>query len=201
MRVPVAVLAPLPALQRGLMAVLAESAFLPEQPDDPVAWAVGGGRRAVLLAVETAGDLDLVVDLRAEREDLVVVALVREQSAEAVRMALAAGACSAAGWDATGDELVALLDAGLNHRSIVPTEVVRRMARERPNGRPSVPLSETQTEWLRRLAGGMTVANLADGAGYSEREMYRLLAATYRALGVRNRAQALVAAARLGLLE
>ena len=95
-RVPVAVFSTIPALGRGLMEVLAEASFVPEQPDDPRAWAAGRGPRAVLLAVETAEDLGLVVDLRTEREDLVVVALVREPSPDAVCQALLAGACSAA---------------------------------------------------------------------------------------------------------
>jgi DNA-binding NarL/FixJ family response regulator len=183
------------------MEVLAEASFAPEQPDDPRSWAAGRGPRAVLLAVETAGDLGLVVDLHAEREDLVVVALVREPSPDAVCQALLAGACSAAGWDATGEELVALLDAGLQERSIIPTPVARQLVRGRPgNGMLPAPLNETQVEWLRQLASGMTVAVLAERVGYSERETYRLLGAIYRTLGARNRSQALVKAAQLGLL-
>jgi DNA-binding NarL/FixJ family response regulator len=184
------------------MAVLAEASFLPEEPDDARAWAAGRGPRAVLLAVETAEDLGLVVDLRAEREDLVVVALVREPSPDAVCFALSVGACSAAGWDVTGEDVVALLDAGLHERSIIPTSVARSLARGRgEGGRLSVPISEAQVGWLRQLASGVTVATLAEQVGYSEREMYRLLAATYQLLGARNRSQALVKAAQWGALD
>jgi DNA-binding NarL/FixJ family response regulator len=183
------------------MVVLAEASYVPEQPDDPLAWAAKEGPRAVLLAVEASEDLGLMIDLQAEREDLVVVALVRDASPDAFCQALSLGACSAAGWDATGEEVIALLAAGLQDRSIIPTPVARRLARQRSGGQPAVGLTEMQVEWLSRLASGVTVSALAARAGYSEREMYRLLAATYQVLGTENRSQALVKAARWGVLD
>ena len=56
-------------------------------------------------------------------------------------------------------------------------------------------------DWLRALAAGATVHQLAERIGYSEREMYRLLRAVYDRLGVPNRTQALVWATRQGILD
>lgn len=55
-------------------------------------------------------------------------------------------------------------------------------------------------EWLAALASGSTVARLANETGYSERVMFRRLADLYGRLGVSGRAEAIVAAERLGLL-
>ncbi|SEU14237.1 helix-turn-helix domain-containing protein [Nonomuraea wenchangensis] len=46
----------------------------------------------------------------------------------------------------------------------------------------------------------MTVADLADRAGYSERAMFRLLQALYREIGVATRIQAIVRAQERGWL-
>jgi DNA-binding NarL/FixJ family response regulator len=60
------------------------------------------------------------------------------------------------------------------------------------------PLEHEERRWLRQLASGMTVARLANTAGYSERAMYRLLNGVYDRLGVTNRTEALMRANALG---
>jgi DNA-binding CsgD family transcriptional regulator len=55
--------------------------------------------------------------------------------------------------------------------------------------------------WLRQLAAGSTVAQLANQAGYSERAMFRLLQGLYQQLGARNRVEALLRAQQLGWLS
>ncbi len=198
---PVAVVTPYPALRRGLAAVLAAAAFTPEEPEDPVAWVTADGHRAVLLAVEDRQDVQVVVDLRRRREDLVVVALLPQPTAESVREAVLAGASSVAGWDASPEEVVALLEAGLEARSVLPIEVVRQLARGITDESDAARLTTEQVDWLRALAAGATVYQLAGQVGYSEREMYRLLRALYDRLGVRNRTEALVWAAQRHILD
>ncbi|MDH3260477.1 MAG: hypothetical protein OEM81_07755 [Acidimicrobiia bacterium] len=198
---PVAVVTPFPVLRRGLFAALSGAAFAPEEPDDPLAWVGVDGHRAVLLAVDKRQDAQLVVDLRRGREDLVVVALLLEPTPETVRGVLLAGACSVAGWDASPEEVVALLEAGLEARSVLPTSMMHQLAMGATD-EPGVPdLDRDQVAWLRALAAGATVAQLADRVGYSEREMYRLLRAVYDRLGVGSRTQALLWATRRGILD
>lgn len=62
-------------------------------------------------------------------------------------------------------------------------------------------LSAQGLQWLRKLGQGSTVASLAHGSAYSEREMYRLLARVYKTLGADTRTQALLNAQRWGLLD
>ena len=61
-------------------------------------------------------------------------------------------------------------------------------------------LSEERLSWLRALAAGTTVAQLADQAGYSERAMFRLLRSLYRDMGVGGRLEALMRARDEGWL-
>ena len=62
--------------------------------------------------------------------------------------------------------------------------------RDAPNGG----IDGRQAEWLRSLSQGMTVDELADRAGYSERAMYRQLRRLYERLGAANRTEALLQA-------
>jgi DNA-binding CsgD family transcriptional regulator len=55
--------------------------------------------------------------------------------------------------------------------------------------------------WIVELSRGSTVVALAERYGYSERVMFRRLGEVYARLGAMNRAEALVAAERFGLLE
>ena len=62
-------------------------------------------------------------------------------------------------------------------------------------------LSPAERRWLGSIAEGATVVEVAAAEGYSERHMRRLLADLYRRLGATGRVPALIAAARLGLLD
>ncbi|MGH8953033.1 MAG: response regulator transcription factor [Acidimicrobiia bacterium] len=199
MNEPVAVLTPSPALRRGLAWMLAGTAFAPEEPDDPMAWVAADGHRVVLVAVAKVPDVSLVIDLRQAGKDLVVVALLPEITPSVVRDAVLAGICAVAGWDTSSDELVALLTAGVESRSIVPTHLLQELATASDNG-SQVELDQEQVEWLRALARGTTVNQLAEHICYSEREVYRLLRALYDRLGVGNRTEALIWAAQRGLV-
>jgi DNA-binding NarL/FixJ family response regulator len=61
-------------------------------------------------------------------------------------------------------------------------------------------LSAERLSWLRALAAGRTVAQLADQAGYSERAMFRLLRLLYQDMGVGGRVEALLRARDEGWL-
>jgi DNA-binding NarL/FixJ family response regulator len=64
-----------------------------------------------------------------------------------------------------------------------------------------LPVDDADLERLRALAGGTTVAQLADDNGFSEREMFRILSDLYESIGVKNRTEAIVWAARYGVLD
>ncbi|GAA3629545.1 hypothetical protein GCM10022223_53950 [Kineosporia mesophila] len=82
----------------------------------------------------------------------------------------------------------------------LPTQV-RRVLVQAEVQADAPALSEQEVQWLRGLGQGATVAALAHGSAYSEREMYRLLARVYQTLGADTRTQALLNAQRWGLLD
>ncbi len=198
---PVAVLTPYPALRRGLAEILTEALFSPEEPEDPIAWMSVDGHRAILMAVAHARDVAQVVDLRKADQDVVVVALLPEVSPSAVREAILAGACSVASWDTPCEELVAMLRAGLESRSLLPTQMLQQLASDPIRDSTVDGLEREQFDWLRCLARGMTVSELAVSISYSEREVYRLLRSLYEQLGVRTRTEAMIWAAQQGIVD
>ena len=198
---PVAVVTPFPALKRGLASMLANTTFIPEEPDDPIAWAAAAGHRVVLVALPRVGDVGLVIALRQADKDLVIVALLPDMSPRIAREAILAGACAVAGWDTSTDELVALLTAGVESRSLLPTSLLQELATAPDTDSRVVGLDHEQVEWLRALARGMTVNQLAESVSYSEREVYRLLRALYDRLGVGSRTEALIWAAQRGIVK
>ena len=88
--------------------------------------------------------------------------------------------------------------------SVVPLSVVRMLAAHLPAadeepGRETT-LSGKEIDWLRQLARGVTVRQLANSAGYSERMMFRILRNVYSRMHVNTRTQALFLAREHGLI-
>ena len=57
----VAVIGRVPLTETGLASPLLHTEFRPEQPDDIRSWMRGPNHRAVILALESAEELDLVI--------------------------------------------------------------------------------------------------------------------------------------------
>ena len=197
---PVAVVSRLPALRRGFATLLAETGFVPAEPDDVADWVNGAENRVLLLAAAGIEDVDLVVDLTSMRGDVVIVALLPEVTPRIVRDAVLAGVTSVTSWDASREEVVSLLKAAMASRSVVPTGMLQRLIKSSRVKPGSVAITGEEEEWLRALARGETVSQLAGRIAYSEREVYRLLRALYERLGVRSRTEALVWAVQQGIV-
>jgi DNA-binding NarL/FixJ family response regulator len=157
-----------------------------------------------MLTVASDDDARALQRLRHLRADAVLVALLRDPVPLSYRRVLRAGASAAACWDAVPAALVEVVRSALGGLCLLPIGVAHHLAHaaagEAGDGR-APPLDEEQVGWLRCLADGSTVAGLAHSAGYSEREMYRLLSALYRSMGVRSRTEALVRATSMGLID
>jgi DNA-binding NarL/FixJ family response regulator len=97
--------------------------------------------------------------------------------------------------------VVLALDAGLRGMTILPAGLARSLASTEGDRTRARTLTSSQQSWLRELASGTTVHDLASEVGFSEREMYRRLRVIYRAMGVRTRTEALILASASGLLE
>lgn len=197
---PVAVVSRLPALRRGFVTLLDETGFLPAEPEDVADWVSDPDNRVLLLAAAGIDEVGLVIDLTAKRDDVVLVVLLPEVTPRIVRDAVLAGVTSVTSWDASRDEVVSLLHAAMASRSVVPTSMLQGLIKGARVKQGSVDITREEEEWLRALARGETVSQLAGRIAYSEREVYRLLRALYERLGVRSRTEALVWAVQHGVI-
>jgi DNA-binding NarL/FixJ family response regulator len=200
MSVWIAVSDPLPLFRSGIVAALGDGGFEAEAPGELLAWIREDRRRVVFLTLETAEDWSLLEELCQARADLVVVALLVEASTIAYVRAIHAGASAVIPRAASPETLRRVFRAAVSGESILPLEVVRALTpgREPPDADQTP--SPREIEWLRQLAAGATVAQLARMAGYSERAMFRLLSALYRRMEVSGRLEALILAHERGWL-
>lgn len=178
-----------------------------ESPADVVAWAGVVGRGVVLLTLEAEQDWELLQRLRDHAPALAVIALTTEESTVLGVRAVRAGARSVLPRQVTAQALRRTVEATSDGQAVVPAEVVTALAsgtagtdaRPREAGPPVV--DPERMSWLRQLADGSTVAQLAGRVGYSERAMFRMLQALYKEMGVRTRIQAIVLAQEQGWLR
>jgi len=201
MSVRIAVSDPLPLFRRGIMATLSDAGYELEDPEDLLAWIREEQRRVVILTLQSPKDWALLGQLHDVQADVLVVAVLAEASVPAYVQAVLAGATAVLPRDASIETVRRVFSAAIRGQSLLPAEVVRALASPGPTadstqGTPSV----REIEWLRELAGGATVAQLASRVGYSERAMFRLLRDLYVRLRVRNRTEALMLARERGWL-
>jgi DNA-binding NarL/FixJ family response regulator len=193
MSIRVAVSDPLPMFRKGVMACLDDVHVETETTPDLRTWARGADRRVILLTVHAATDWDLLSDLCHMRDDVVVVAVLEEATVASYLRAISSGAAGAMPRTVSMPELRAVFLAAVEGSTLLPTEVVRALARRETDTATAAEHPSTrEIGWLRDLANGTSVARIADNAGYSERMMFRLLRDLYARLGVRNRTEALI---------
>jgi DNA-binding NarL/FixJ family response regulator len=204
MSLRVAVFDPLPVFRHGIMAALGIDGVGSEAPEDLMTWIHEEQRQIILMTLHSAEDWALLSQLHRDRPSVVVVAVLEDAGVDAYVRALAAGAVSAVPRDTPPEGVRQVFEAAVSGTSLLPTEVVRVLlssgesAPDGPDG-PEMP-SAREIEWLQQLADGITVAQLADRTGYSERAMYRLLRGLYTKLDVKTRTEALMLARARGWL-
>jgi DNA-binding NarL/FixJ family response regulator len=196
--VRVAVVDRAPAYRRGLELALSEAGYRVEHPADMGRWAEAPGVRALVATCRSGGEARRLALARARGSDAVAVALLGDASPVAYREVLETGVESAVARDASLDCIVDVVGAAVDRRTVLPTDVARTLARGEEDDHS---IEEQQAEWLRALARGVTVEELAESVGYSERAMYRQLRQIYERLGASNRTEALLQALRRGLID
>jgi DNA-binding NarL/FixJ family response regulator len=153
-------------------------------------------RTPVLVTDDTEAAARLRADALAASPGAGCVVLVAEPDPARYRQLLASGT-SALPSDSSDDDVVLAVEAAARALTCLPAAALRAAGRD--DGHPPA-VSRREVSWLRSLGGGDTVAGVARTAGYSQREMYRLLRDLYGRLGAGNRTEALLRADRLGLL-
>ncbi len=155
--------------------------------------------RVVVVPAAQGADVRRVLDA-AGMPEVVLVLLLADAEPESYLTGLRAGARGFVPVGTQLQQIVAIVSGAARGFSLLPPVVARSLCRSLvTESRPEVPVREQ--EWLRQIARGTTVADLAQRSAYSEREMYRLLGGVYRRLGANNRTEALFAAQRAGLLD
>jgi DNA-binding NarL/FixJ family response regulator len=152
------------------------------------------------LQLPDGSGLDLVRALRKERKDVGLVVLTMYAGDEQIFAAMDAGASAFVGKDAPSTEVV----AAARHAAVAPLSftcaglpeaMMRRMSSTSPR------LSDRERQVLDLLADGLGVAAIAAKLYISESTAKTHIAKVYEKLGAANRAQALVAAMRSGLID
>jgi DNA-binding NarL/FixJ family response regulator len=200
----VAIAADSQVLRAGLASVLdgEEDMQIATSDEADVAIVVvrGGARETVSFR---GSDVD--GDVYHERPTL---ALLDRMSAESVRDTFAAGASAVLTIDASDEELTAALRAIAAGLVVMPASVSSELIASSA-GAPTVdvevsatsaPLTRRETEVLGLLAQGLANKVVAARLGITEATVKTHIAAVYEKLNARNRAEAVVAAARQGLI-
>jgi len=192
--VQVAVVDPLPLIRDSAVAALTAAGHEGHTPSDVMAWARQVPRWAVLLTVQAEADWAMLAELStiSSGDRALVVLLAAESPAAGVR-AVRAGARSVLGRETSAKVLRRTLSATLDGQAVLPVAVATALAAY-PHAGPAGGLTAERLSWLRSLAAGSTVTELASQAGYSERAMFRLLRALYRDIGASSRVEALMLA-------
>ncbi len=195
MTVPAVILESAAAYRRGLIPALAGAGFDVDAESDPT------GRHLVLAPLRSPGDCAILEGL-ADDADSVVVALIDPAEPEAYAHALSHGVAGVVAWDADPEHIASVAGAAVQGMVMVPAAAATALVRRAVDFHQDRPfLDPTEVAWIIELSRGSTVVTLAERYGYSERAMFRRLGEVYGRLGATNRAEALVAAERFGLLE
>ena len=129
-----------------------------------------------------------------------VVALLEDAGVASYRRALRLGLAGTVPREAEAEQIVSAVCAALAGTTLLPCLIARQLA-DRAGAEVPLPISESEARWLQAMAEGMTIASMAKAARYSERQMHRLISNLYKRIGAANRQQALVFAARWGILD
>lgn len=192
------------ALGRALVVALTAVGYAVLAPLDVPAWVREDDEHKLVVTTDSHEQLGMLDRLHADAPGLPSVVLLSGSDAACYGAALQR--CTAAvPADGPTDDVLLAVQAARSGYTPVPVPLARELAGQvglggRPLG-PAPQLTAGQLSWLRSLAAGASTARLAQQTGRADREMARLLSGLYAQLGARTRTEALLHAARLGLLD
>jgi DNA-binding NarL/FixJ family response regulator len=200
MQAKVVVVDQVPTSREGLAVILERSGFEVHRPVRPELWLRSHHADGAVLTVHAAAQVEELRALRQQFPQLVVVAILLTAELAAYRRILRSGAHAAVKWDCSPERIAQVVQSALSGWTVIPTFVARSLVEGLPEGLWREALKPEEIEWLRALAQGASVAQLARTASYSQREMFRRLADIYERMGVGNRAEAIALAGQWGLI-
>ena len=152
------------------------------------------------LRLPDGSGLDLVRSLRKAEPDLGLVVLTMYPSDEQLFLAIEAGASAFLAKDLPSDEVVRVArGAAFSPRSFTTLNLDSALARK--DSAPQPRLSPRERHVLRLLAAGDTVGQIGGKLFISNSTAKTHITRIYEKLSVSNRAQAVVAGIRVGLID
>jgi DNA-binding NarL/FixJ family response regulator len=141
--------------------------------------------------------VEAIRQIRAGNPDVPIGILSFFETEAVIRSALRAGANGYVAKDTTP---AALCDAAVTLAQAKASPTMSSAAEDRPS-RSYASLTTREAEVLRALASGASNALIAQRLGISEKTLRNHISHTYRKLGVSDRAQAMIVALRMGVVE
>lgn len=179
--------------------MLSDLGFEATEFDSLDEWTPGRGGAAVLLWVDGESQTD--ISSFVESFPLIpVVAMFPRLDLDTAAAVVRSGA---SGVLAESDPIAVIggaLHAAIAGLAALPRQIALAMSDRVPEGSTYDWINQEQGDWLVALAEGVTVGELAERIGWSERETFRMLGDLYRHLGVKNRTEAIIWATRHGLV-
>jgi DNA-binding NarL/FixJ family response regulator len=143
---------------------------------------------------------DLLRTIRSESEDVALIMLTLHSGDAQIFAAMEAGASAFLGKESRGAQVVAAAaHAAKAPRSFLCTELAGAMVRRQTSS--ATRLTPREQEILQLLAEGLRAGDIARKLYLGESTVKSHVTRIYEKLGASNRAQALVTAMRLGLLQ
>ena len=157
----------------------------------------------VLVVDVSLGDgsgLDLVAEFRRRHPSMGIVVLTMHQDDDTLLGALDAGASALIHKSRSAEDVIAVVHQAAaapdRFSAVGLADAIRRRSSV-----ATVRLTARENEVLRELAGGASVAQVAKALYMSESTVKTHIAKLYDKLGANNRASAVMAAIRLGLID
>lgn len=141
------------------------------------------------------------LEARANDPDQIVVAVIPALEMEGYIRALGSGAAGVVYVDTPSSITAEMIVAATEGEVVLPRQAAQSLAMLARRDKPRTELDSVETALLRAVASGQTIVDLAKELHYSERTVRRHLQSLYLKLGVRNRAEAIAAATRLGITD
>jgi DNA-binding NarL/FixJ family response regulator len=151
------------------------------------------------LSLPDGSGLEIVRALRADHPEMGIVVLTMHSGDDQIFAAMEAGASSFVGKHAPSEDVVAAArQAAAMPNTFTCADLAGAMVRRLSSSTPS--LTARELDVLRLLADGLSATAIAGELYISESTVKAHVSRIYEKLGAANKAQALMAAIRLGLL-
>jgi two-component system, NarL family, nitrate/nitrite response regulator NarL len=152
------------------------------------------------LQMPPPGGLHAIEACKRARPATKVIVLTGVEDVDAARAALRIGADGYVLKVSSPSQLVPLLHAVASGYVVVPTWLATELVRAPTSQLPHCDLSDEELRLLTRVAKGLGSVEIANELYVSERTVKRLLTSLYRRIGVEGRIEAVIWAAKAGVV-